>query len=99
MCHAACKSFGALLAVRFLLGVCEGAITPGFMIVTAMFYTRQEQTKRVGYWCKFADSVTSEILIGLSCAVLMNGAALIVLGFISYGVVHTKSHNFLPWQW
>lgn len=29
----------------------EGAITPGFMIVTSMFYTRAEQTKRVGYWC------------------------------------------------
>ena len=23
--HAACKSFGALLAVRFILGMCEGA--------------------------------------------------------------------------
>lgn len=30
-----------------------GAITPGFMIVTSMFYTRAEQTKRVGYWCMF----------------------------------------------
>lgn len=24
--HAACKSFGALLAVRFILGMCEGAL-------------------------------------------------------------------------
>ena len=51
LCHAACKSFGALFAVRFLLGMCEGAITPGFMIVTSMFYTHAEQTRRVGYWC------------------------------------------------
>lgn len=51
-CHAACTSFGALFAVRFLLGICEGAITPGFLIVTAMFYTRAEQTRRVGYWCQ-----------------------------------------------
>lgn len=70
LAHAACKSFGALFAVRFILGACEGAesllvdefstsnyprvsgaITPGFMIVTSMFYTREEQTKRVGYWC------------------------------------------------
>ena len=29
-----------------------GAITPGFMIVTSMFYTRDEQTKRVGHWCE-----------------------------------------------
>jgi MFS family permease len=53
LCHAACKSFGALFAVRFLLGMCEGAITPGFMIVTSMFYTHAEQTRRVGYWCMF----------------------------------------------
>lgn len=49
--HAACKSFGALFAVRFILGMCEGAITPGFILVTSMFYTRAEQNKRTGYWC------------------------------------------------
>ncbi|KAI0273412.1 MFS general substrate transporter [Gloeopeniophorella convolvens] len=81
LCHAACKSFGALLAVRFIMGVCEGAITPGFLLVTSMFYTRDEHTRRVGYWF------------------LMNGAALIVLGFLSFGVVHTHTHNFAPWQW
>ncbi|KAF9564419.1 MFS general substrate transporter [Agrocybe pediades] len=81
MAHAACKSFGALFAVRFILGICEGAITPGFMIVTSMFYTRAEQNKRVGYWF------------------LMNGFAIIFLGFVSFGVLHTKVHTFMPWQW
>lgn len=33
LCHAACKSFGGLFAARLVLGACEGAITPGFMIV------------------------------------------------------------------
>ena len=38
--HAACKSFGGLFAARFVLGMCEGAITPGFMIVsTISLYT------------------------------------------------------------
>ena len=50
--HAACKSFGGLFAVRLILGMCEGSITAGFMIVSSMFYTRTEQTLRVGYWCK-----------------------------------------------
>ncbi|KAG1754358.1 major facilitator superfamily domain-containing protein [Suillus lakei] len=81
LCHAACKSFGSLLAVRFLLGMCEGAITPGFMIVTSMFYTHAEQTRRVGYWF------------------LMNGFAVIILGFISYGLLHTNTASFMPWQW
>ena len=50
--HAACKNFGGLFAVRFILGMCEGSITAGFMIVSSMFYTRTEQTLRVGYWCE-----------------------------------------------
>ncbi|KAF8077689.1 major facilitator superfamily domain-containing protein [Lyophyllum atratum] len=81
LAHAACKSFGALFAVRFILGMCEGAITPGFMIVTSMFYTREEQTRRVGYWF------------------LMNGAGIIFLGLIAFGLIHTKTPNFHPWQW
>lgn len=49
-CHAACKNFNQLFVVRMLLGVCEGSITAGFLIVGSMFYTRTEQTLRVGYW-------------------------------------------------
>ncbi|KAK0463735.1 major facilitator superfamily domain-containing protein [Desarmillaria tabescens] len=81
ICHTACSSFGGLFAVRFILGVCEGAITPGFMIVTSMFYTREEQTKRTGYWF------------------LMNGFAIIFLGFVAFGVLHTRTGSFMPWQW
>lgn len=54
LCHAAATNFGGLFACRVFLGICEGAITPGFLLVTSMFYTRQEQSQRVGYWCKFA---------------------------------------------
>ncbi|KAK0196739.1 major facilitator superfamily domain-containing protein [Armillaria mellea] len=80
-CHAACSSFGGLFALRFILGVCEGAITPGFMIVTSMFYTREEQTQRTGYWF------------------LMNGFAIIFLGFVAFGVLHARTGSFMPWQW
>ncbi|KAI0759893.1 major facilitator superfamily domain-containing protein [Irpex lacteus] len=61
-CHAACKSFGGLFAVRLILGMCEGSITAGFMIVTSMFYTRTEQTLRVGYW--FLMNGTAQIISG-----------------------------------
>ncbi|TFK45315.1 MFS general substrate transporter [Heliocybe sulcata] len=53
--HAACTNFAGLFVVRFILGACEGAITAGFMIVSSMFYTRNEQTLRVGYWLLMAD--------------------------------------------
>ncbi|KAJ4475566.1 major facilitator superfamily domain-containing protein [Lentinula aciculospora] len=59
--HAACKSFGGLFAARFILGICEGSITAGFMIVSSMFYTRKEQTLRVGYW--FLMNGTAQIIL------------------------------------
>ncbi|OAX37933.1 MFS general substrate transporter [Rhizopogon vinicolor AM-OR11-026] len=61
-CHAACKNFAGLLVVRLLLGVCEGSITAGFLIVSSMFYTRTEQTLRVGYW--FLMNGTAQIISG-----------------------------------
>lgn len=79
-CHAACTSFGGLFACRFILGMCEGAITPAFMIVTSMFYTRAEQTRRTGYWF------------------LMNGFAIIFLGLVAFGLLHSSNRDFMPWQ-
>ncbi|ESK83753.1 membrane transporter [Moniliophthora roreri MCA 2997] len=60
--HAACKNFAGLFVVRTILGACEGSITAGFMIVTSMFYTRQEHTLRVGYW--FLMNGTAQIISG-----------------------------------
>ncbi|THG95272.1 hypothetical protein EW026_g6352 [Hermanssonia centrifuga] len=60
--HAACKNFGGLFTVRLILGMCEGSITAGFMIVSSMFYTRTEQTLRVGYW--FLMNGTAQIISG-----------------------------------
>lgn len=71
--HAACKDFAGLFVVRLILGMCEGSITAGFLIVSSMFYTRNEQTLRVGYWCKLLRSFLrwADDTIGL--IVLMNG--------------------------
>ncbi|KAI0321964.1 major facilitator superfamily domain-containing protein [Amylostereum chailletii] len=60
--HAACKNFAGLFVVRIILGACEGSITAGFMLVSGMFYTRKEQTVRVGYW--FLMNGTAQIISG-----------------------------------
>lgn len=31
--------------------------------------------------------------------VLMNGVAIIILGFVSFGVLHAHTGHFEPWQW
>ncbi|GJE96883.1 MFS general substrate transporter [Phanerochaete sordida] len=81
MCHAAAKSFAALATVRTFLALTEAAIMPGFMVVTAMFYTRDEGVRRVGSWF------------------LMDGTAIVVLGFIAFGCLHIHTTTLAPWQW
>ncbi|KAF8480329.1 MFS general substrate transporter [Russula ochroleuca] len=60
--HAACKNFAGLFAVRLVLGICEGSITAGFMIVSSMFYTRREYTARVVYW--FLMDGIGQVIVG-----------------------------------
>ena len=49
-CSSACNTYQSLVAVRFLLGVFESAISPSLILVTSMWYKRQEQPRRVGFW-------------------------------------------------
>ncbi|KAF8521407.1 MFS general substrate transporter [Hysterangium stoloniferum] len=67
--HVVCSNFVSLLVVRFILGICEGCITPGFMLITAMFYTRDEQNMRAAYWLMM-DSSAHIISAFLSFAAL-----------------------------
>lgn len=60
---AACSSFGGLMTVRFLLGVAEASITPGFMFLTSTWYTRDEMPVRVGIW--FAGNSIGGLLSSL----------------------------------
>ena len=55
-CHAATQTFSGLLAVRFFLGAAEASISPGFSLITGMWYKRQEQPLRHGLWF-FGNSV------------------------------------------
>ena len=60
--HAACKNYSQLVAVRFLLGWFESALTPAFILLTGRFYTKQEQVIRTSIW--FANNGWAQILGG-----------------------------------
>ncbi|KAL5525305.1 hypothetical protein ACEPAF_9175 [Sanghuangporus sanghuang] len=60
--QATCKSFGGMFVLRFIIGMCEASVDAGFMIISAMFYTRREQTTRIGYW--FMMNGAAEIVNG-----------------------------------
>ncbi|KAF3061967.1 hypothetical protein GL218_04218 [Daldinia childiae] len=53
MTTAACSSFAGLATVRFFLGMVEATVSPGFVAVTAMWWTRQEQAGRSALWISF----------------------------------------------
>ena len=80
-----------------------------------MFYTRSEQTARVGYWCKRRDRFLTfpvpypliDLMVGTGLnsvsnsvsQTLINVVAQIFSGFISFGSLHIHTGGFEPWQW
>ncbi|KAH8690701.1 major facilitator superfamily domain-containing protein [Talaromyces proteolyticus] len=44
------KNLGGILAIRFFLGAAEACIAPAWMLLTGMFWTRQEQPFRMAWW-------------------------------------------------
>jgi ACS family allantoate permease-like MFS transporter len=70
-CMAAVNSYGSALAVRFILGVCESAVTPGFALITSQWYTKAEQGTRVGIW--FSFNGFAQILGGLIAYAIARG--------------------------
>lgn len=47
MCCAAAKNFGGMFALRFILGMAESNMTPAYMVICSMFFTRQELPLRL----------------------------------------------------
>ena len=52
MCMGFVQSYGALVALRFLLGVFEAGMMPGIIYLTSMYYKRHEfQTRLSAFFC------------------------------------------------
>ena len=52
-CTAATSDFAGIASVRLILGMCEAAVTPGFVLFTSQWYTKKEQGLRTGIWFSF----------------------------------------------
>ncbi|KAK5172058.1 uncharacterized protein LTR77_003695 [Saxophila tyrrhenica] len=100
MCLATPQSAAGLNAVRFLLGLFEGASAPGFVVITSNFYKRKEHPVRVAFWqsCSGLSQIIGALVMygigGASGLALENwrvmflicGAATITAGLV-YGLV------------
>ncbi|KAJ5860665.1 uncharacterized protein N7529_007975 [Penicillium soppii] len=69
--HAVTNSYASLMALRTLLGVFESAISPGFSLITGMWYTPREHVSRHSIW--FAGNALASII-----------GSLIAYGLLSY---------------
>ncbi|KAI5866278.1 MFS general substrate transporter [Durotheca rogersii] len=50
MLQAAVFNFSGFFAIRFFLGMLEGCISPAWVLLTSMLWTRKEQTLRSSIW-------------------------------------------------
>ncbi|KAE8406888.1 MFS general substrate transporter [Aspergillus pseudonomiae] len=49
-CLAAATAFPSFMAVRFCLGLAEGAVSPAFVTLTSIWYKKTEHPMRIGLW-------------------------------------------------
>ncbi|CAG8038550.1 unnamed protein product [Penicillium salamii] len=70
-CTAATKSYGGLLACRFILGFVEAAYFPGCLYLLSAWYTRKELVKRTAFL--YSGSLISGAFSGLIAAGITNG--------------------------
>ncbi|KAL7628551.1 hypothetical protein AAE478_000066 [Parahypoxylon ruwenzoriense] len=54
MCQGLTRSYGGLLAVRFLLGIFESSLPAGATYMISMYYTRREAAVRFAWFFNFA---------------------------------------------
>ncbi|KAF6826090.1 allantoate permease [Colletotrichum musicola] len=47
---SACHNWAGLVVTRVLLGLFESAVAPSLIVITTMWYKRQEQPPRMGIW-------------------------------------------------
>jgi MFS family permease len=61
----ACHNFAGIASNRFVLGLAEGTINPGFVLMMSMWYTTAEQPLRLlGYYCTLGVATMFGGLIG-----------------------------------
>lgn len=48
--HSVANSFASILALRTLLGIFEAVCQPSFLLLSSMWYKREEQAETVTFW-------------------------------------------------
>ncbi|PLB45518.1 allantoate permease [Aspergillus steynii IBT 23096] len=76
------KNFPGLIVLRILLGCFESAVAPALILITSMWYKRDEQPKRMGFW-----------YLGTGTATIVG--ALVAYGLLFYTGDHFRSWQIM----
>ncbi|KAJ5979824.1 hypothetical protein N7481_007122 [Penicillium waksmanii] len=98
--HAACHNFAGLVVVRTLLGIFEACCQPTFVLLSSMWYKREEQAATVTYW--YMMNGAQQIVGGLLayCFTLIGGDKVIKSWqaiFLTYGCISVLWGLFVIW--
>ncbi|KAJ2984771.1 hypothetical protein NUW58_g5888 [Xylaria curta] len=87
--HAACTNFVGLVTVRTLLGIFESTCQPAFVVLSAMWYRREEQAARVTYWYMMngAQQIVGGLLAYLFTLITTGPLKSWQWLFLSYGII------------
>ncbi len=95
MCQAAAQNFATLTALRILSGAFEAIADPAFMLITSMYYTREEQPSRISAWYAWNGiGVAGGGLIGTSS--LTAGSSLVTGRLIPFSRLRDRPHQRGP---
>ncbi|KAL2696688.1 hypothetical protein AAEP93_001983 [Penicillium crustosum] len=87
-CHAATTNFAGLMVARFFLGCTEASLSPGFTLITSLWYRTSEQPLRHGIWfCGNALSMIFGNLIAVGILQIENGLKAWQWLFLIFGIV------------
>jgi MFS family permease len=88
MTTPACTNFAGIAANRFMLGLVEAAVNPGFVLVMSMWYTSQEQPLRLEiYYCTNGIATMFGGLIGYAIGHITGALARWMYVFIIFGAL------------
>lgn len=101
MTTPACHNFAGIAANRFLLGMFEAVVNPGFVLVMSMWYTSNEQPLRLeAYYCTNGVATMFGGLIGYAVGHITTGLPRWMYVFLIFGAVSvtvgTIALIFLP---
>jgi hypothetical protein len=98
MTTPACTSFAGIAVNRFMLGLVEAAVNPGFVLVMSMWYTAKEQPLRLEtYYCTNGIATMFGGLLGYAIGHISGGIAKWMYVFIIFGAMSLVSGFATLW--